>query len=126
MGLFKKEEYMKDLETLVNLDSGSSDIEGLNRVADFLCGKYEEIGLSPRRIALGPDKRPYVEVLTHPEAEEVDVLDGLASLGNGLLDVTRNLTNHKVEHIATLHVALLVRTHITILVHNTLLQGLWC
>ena len=74
MGLFKKEEYMKDLETLVNLDSGSSDIEGLNRVADFLCGKYEEIGLSPRRIALGPDKRPYVEVLTHPEADEVDVL----------------------------------------------------
>lgn len=74
MTIFKKEEYMKDLETLVNMDSGSSDIEGLNRVADFLCGKYEEIGLSPRRIAQGPDKRPYVEVLTHPEAEEVDVL----------------------------------------------------
>ncbi len=74
MAVFKKEEYMKDLETLVNLDSGSSDIEGLNRVADFLCGKYEEIGLSPRRIAQGAEKRPYVEVLTHPEAEEVDVL----------------------------------------------------
>ena len=74
MAIFKKEEYMKDLETLVNMDSGSSDIEGLNRVADFLCGKYEEIGLSPRRIAQGPDSRPYVEVLTHPEAEEVDVL----------------------------------------------------
>ena len=74
MAIFKKEEYMKDLETLVNIDSGSSDIDGLNRVADFLCGKYEEIGLSPKRTEQGPDSRPYVEILTHPEADEVDVL----------------------------------------------------
>ena len=74
MAIFNKEEYMKDLEILVNMDSGSEDIDGLNQVADFLCAKYEEIGLSPARTAQGPHGRPYVEVYTHPEAEEVDVL----------------------------------------------------
>ena len=74
MAMFNKEEYMKDLEILVNMDSGSEDIDGLNQVADFLCAKYEEIGLSPMRTAQGPHSRPYVEVYTHPEAEEVDVL----------------------------------------------------
>lgn len=74
MANFNKEEYMKDLETLVNIDSGSNDIDGLNKVADFLCAKYESIGLSPVRTVQGPDQRPYVEVYTHPESEEVDVL----------------------------------------------------
>ena len=74
MAMFNKEEYMKDLETLVNIDSGSEDIEGLNRVADFLCEKYESIGLKPVRTQQGEHGRPYVEVYTHPEEEKVDVL----------------------------------------------------
>lgn len=74
MANFNKEEYMKDLETLVNIDSGSNDIDGLNKVADFICAKYESIGLSPVRTEQGPNKRPYIEVYTHPEDEEVDVL----------------------------------------------------
>ena len=74
MAMFNKEEYMKDLETLVNIDSGSEDIEGLNRVADFLSEKYESIGLKPVRTQQGEHGRPYVEVYTHPEEEKVDVL----------------------------------------------------
>ncbi len=74
MAVFNKEEYMRDLEALVNMDSGSGDIDGLNQVADFLCGKYESIGLTPVRTAQGPHGRPYVEVYTHPEADAVDVL----------------------------------------------------
>ena len=74
MAIFNKEEYMKDLETLVNMDSGSDDIEGLNRVADFLCEKYESIGLTPVRSRQGASGRPYVEVYTHPEADSADVL----------------------------------------------------
>ena len=74
MAIFNKEEYMKDLETLVNMDSGSEDIAGLNRVADFLCAKYESIGLAPQRTAQGPNGRPYVEVYTHPDADRADVL----------------------------------------------------
>jgi glutamate carboxypeptidase len=65
---------MKDLETLVNMDSGTDDIEGLNQVADFLCEKYENIGLTPVRVKQGESGRPYVEVYTHPEEEKVDVL----------------------------------------------------
>ena len=41
---FYLEEFMKHLERLVNMDSGSSDIEGLNRAADYLCSCYQEIG----------------------------------------------------------------------------------
>jgi glutamate carboxypeptidase len=65
---------MRDLEALVNIDSGSNDIDGLNKVADFICAKYESIGLKPVRVQQGESGRPYVEVFTHPEAEEVDVL----------------------------------------------------
>ena len=74
MAIFNKEEYMRDLEALVNIDSGSGDIDGLNKVADFICAKYESIGLAPVRTQQGESGRPYVEVFTHPEAEEVDVL----------------------------------------------------
>lgn len=74
MAIFNKEEYMKDLEILVNMDSGSDDIEGLHRVADFLCEKYESIGLTPVRTQQGEHGRPYVEVYTHPEAETADVM----------------------------------------------------
>lgn len=71
---FYLEEFMKHLERLVNMDSGSSDIEGLNRAADYLCSCYQEIGLVPVRTALKPSGRPYIEVRTHPEQEEADVL----------------------------------------------------
>lgn len=74
MVVFNKDEYIRDLETLVNMDSGSDDIEGLNRVADFLCEKYESIGLVPKRVQQGVHGRPYIEVYTHPEADNVDVL----------------------------------------------------
>ncbi|MBR5230101.1 MAG: M20 family metallopeptidase [Firmicutes bacterium] len=74
MAVFNKEEYMNDLEALVNIDSGSDDIDGLNRVADFICEKYESIGLTSLRSRQGESNRPYVEVYTHPDAEKVDVL----------------------------------------------------
>jgi len=74
MFTFNKEEYMRDLESLVNMDSGSGDIAGLNRAADFLCAKYDAAGFSVKRQVQGVAGRPYVEVYTHPEEEEIDVL----------------------------------------------------
>lgn len=74
MAMFNKDEYMKDLETLVNMDSGSEDIEGLNRVADFLCDKYIKAGFAVKRQAQGAAGRPYVEVFSHPDEEEIDIL----------------------------------------------------
>lgn len=74
MAVFNKEEFMRDLETLVNIDSGSNDIDGLNKVADFLCTKYESIGLSPIRKTQGPEQRPFLEIYTHPEADSVDLM----------------------------------------------------
>ena len=74
MANFNKELYMRDLEALVNIDSGSHDIEGLNKVADFLCEKYTEAGFTVKRQSLGESGRPYVEVYSHPNEENVDVL----------------------------------------------------
>lgn len=72
--VFQKDEFLHDLEALVNIDSGSHDIEGLNSVADFLCKKYESIGLKPIRKTQGASNRPFVELYTHPDASEIDLL----------------------------------------------------
>lgn len=37
-------EYLNDLEYLVNIDSGSNDIEGVRKVSDFFIKKFTEIG----------------------------------------------------------------------------------
>ena len=39
-------EFISDLEALVNIDSGSQDVEGLRRVVDYLISRLEELGLS--------------------------------------------------------------------------------
>jgi glutamate carboxypeptidase len=41
---FNLENYLSDLETIVNIDSGSQDIEGVNRVAQFFKPKLSELG----------------------------------------------------------------------------------
>lgn len=41
-----KHQMLRMLEELVNIDSGSFDKEGVDRVGDYLCKLYEEIGFS--------------------------------------------------------------------------------
>lgn len=74
MTMFNKEMFMKELEILVNIDSGSDDMEGLHKVADYLAKQYEEAGLTVKRTVQGELNRPYMEVYTHPEEEEIDIL----------------------------------------------------
>ena len=38
---FPLEEYLNDLETIINIDSGSMDLEGCRKVADFFCAKLK-------------------------------------------------------------------------------------
>ena len=36
--------YLEQMKELVNIDSGSGNVAGINRVADKLAGWYQEIG----------------------------------------------------------------------------------
>lgn len=47
---FCKEEYFSQLEELVNLDSGSTDREGVNRIASYFAPKFEALGFEVQRI----------------------------------------------------------------------------
>ena len=38
--------YLEQMKELVNIDSGSENVAGINRVADKLAGWYREIGWS--------------------------------------------------------------------------------
>ena len=45
MKYFDYDAYIKQLEELVSIDSGSFDPEGVDKVAEAMARKYEELGL---------------------------------------------------------------------------------
>lgn len=61
--------YLKDLEHIINIDSGSSDIEGNLRMAEFFAGAFEEAGFATEVHRVGQLNRPVVVAKT-PGAEE--------------------------------------------------------
>ena len=50
--------YLKQLEELVNIDSGSRNAAGITRVADKLAEWYEELGWNVERIPVGEETGP--------------------------------------------------------------------
>ena len=46
MKYFDYDAYIKQLEELVSIDSGSFDPEGVDKVAEAMARKYEELGLT--------------------------------------------------------------------------------
>ena len=73
MALVDREEYLRQLETLVNIDSGSLDPEGINRVADQLESWYRELGWHIQRHDLGPKTGRLLEISNRP-AQHYDVM----------------------------------------------------
>ena len=65
--------YKRQLETLVNIDSGSANAEGVNRVADKLAGWYTELGWQVQEIMVGEGTRKVLLITNHP-AEHYDVM----------------------------------------------------
>jgi hypothetical protein len=51
---FDLDNYLKELETIVNMDSGSSYPEGVAKVADFFIKKYKELGCYTDKVNLSP------------------------------------------------------------------------
>ena len=72
MGIDLKK-YLEELEVLVNIDSGSYDVEGLNKMADALEEMYKNDGLFVTRRQLETEGHPHLVSTTHDMKE----LDGM-------------------------------------------------
>lgn len=66
--IFNREEYLKDVEKLVNIDSGSNDMEGVKKVADVIAQMYREAGLYTSVDLRGEGNRPFITAVTKDPA----------------------------------------------------------
>lgn len=70
---FNLDEYLKELEHLVNIDSGSWVQGGTEKMAEYLEQRYRNMGLHVERKQLDPSVGPCLEIRNRPE-KDVDVL----------------------------------------------------
>jgi len=66
-------EYLSQLETLVNIDCGSYNPDGIKKVADYLCKWYEEINWHIKKHDI-LDQTPVLEISNHKDADYYDAL----------------------------------------------------
>lgn len=67
--------YLKELETLVNIDSGSKDIPGIRRVSDYFAEKYRALGFTVTDLHANlPDSAPLLEIRNKPDCDGIDFL----------------------------------------------------
>lgn len=50
--MFDLESYLGELETLVNIDSGTYAVGGVNRVGDFFAARFESLGWIVERVRI--------------------------------------------------------------------------
>jgi len=60
------DQFISDLETVVNIDSGSHYAEGLNQVADFFQKRFDRIGWKTTRHGFDDGRVPCLEVSNRP------------------------------------------------------------
>lgn len=70
---FNLEAYLKDVEYLVNIDSGSHNVAGISTVADFFTKRFEDLGWSVKRHNFRDDLGPTLEI-RNGDFDEIDVL----------------------------------------------------
>lgn len=70
---FSLEEYLKELEYLVNIDSGSKDAEGTEKIAGYFREKFLQIGWDVKTVHVDAAVGPCLEV-TNKNSEEFDIL----------------------------------------------------
>lgn len=66
-------EYLKDLESLVNIDSGSKDVKGVEAVNEFLINKFLEIGWLVKTHYFDNSVASCIEIKNKNE-ENIDIL----------------------------------------------------
>ncbi len=70
---FDRNQYLRELETIVNIDSGSRNPAGTREVAAFLEEKYRQQGFLTELVSVGPEVGP-VLVATNAPDEPIDLL----------------------------------------------------
>lgn len=70
---FDRNQYLRELETIVNIDSGSRNPAGTRDVAAFLEEKYRQQGFLTELVSVGPEVGP-VLVATNAPDEPIDLL----------------------------------------------------
>lgn len=73
MTMVNREEYLDQLKTLVNIESGSHYPEGITKVADELASWYEKLGWHIKRHDLGPETGPLLEI-SNRQTDHYDVM----------------------------------------------------
>ena len=110
---FSLDTYLKELEGIVNIDSGSRNVVGIGKVADYFTQRFEAMGWRVTRHIFREDIGPTIEI-RNSDAENIDILmighmdtvfvDGTASkrpfnvadgkaYGPGALDMKSGLMN---------------------------------
>lgn len=68
------ENYLKDLEEVVNIDCGSGTCAGVTRVAEIMKRRYEDIGFSAHLVDLGDKAGRGLFATNKPGAERFDIM----------------------------------------------------
>lgn len=71
---FDLNEYLKELELLVNIDSGSRVPGGAAKIADYFENKYRDLGLEVKRFVINDFGAPMLQVRNRPETDHLDLL----------------------------------------------------
>ena len=68
------ESYLETLRSVVDLDCGSHNVEGVTRVAEIMKANYESIGFHAELVDLGPTVGKGVFATNKPGAEHFDIM----------------------------------------------------
>ncbi|HIU38029.1 MAG TPA: M20 family metallopeptidase [Candidatus Aphodousia faecigallinarum] len=68
------QEFLKDLEKVVNVDAGTACTEGVKQVAETFKQHYESIGFTAKLVDLGDKVGPALFATNKPEATHYDVM----------------------------------------------------
>ncbi|MBQ8563067.1 MAG: M20/M25/M40 family metallo-hydrolase [Firmicutes bacterium] len=71
---FNERAFLRELQYLVNIDSGPQCLEGLDKMADFYMEKYGKMGMKVEKKVFDPVHGPCVEVRSHGDEKAIDLL----------------------------------------------------
>ena len=71
------DQFLRDLEILVNIDSGSGDVPGLMAVVDFFQQRFERLGWPTRLVQFDEGSVPCLEIVNRKQPEETARFDFL-------------------------------------------------